>query len=435
MSGTDTTEQDERDVIAAGRVALHRVSALLPHLTALAALVELAPCEKVRTAGISRSGRLLLAPQWFLRLSLDEQVFVIAHELMHLALDSHARAEGLDAARFNVAHDHVINVELANVLRTKPPSGALYDPVRYAGQSAEEIYKSLTDDDVGSTNWDPNARQRRRNDASSRGWSSGGALADALRRAGLAGEAINDVLDDEVERQLLPRVQDVSPTKLEAIRRAAAGASALGVTLGRLRRAEVENAARGTTPGSEGAYMAALHCSFTPPWERVLCHWLEGVTTQRRSFSRASRRGANRSDVALPGRIREGYTLHIVLDTSGSMVSELPRLLGIISTFGRSAGLTDVHVLQADTAVQDDRWVPIEELDKFPISGFGGSDMSDAMYRLAEDPTVTAAVVLTDGDIAYPESAPPYDVLWGTTGYNPSFMPTYGLVVPIPKFD
>jgi hypothetical protein len=50
------------------------------------------------------------------------------------------------------------------------------------------------------------------------------------------------------------------------------------------------------------------------------------------------------------------------------------------------------------------------------------------MLALAEDPRVTAAVVVTDGDIGYPAEEMPYAVLWvlPTTG---TFSPGYGVVV------
>ena len=49
--------------------------------------------------------------------------------------------------------------------------------------------------------------------------------------------------------------------------------------------------------------------------------------------------------------------------------------------------------------------------------------MSPAMLKLAEDPDVTAVIVLTDGYIYYPDEEPPYETLWaivddGDTDFN-----------------
>ena len=45
---------------------------------------------------------------------------------------------------------------------------------------------------------------------------------------------------------------------------------------------------------------------------------------------------------------------------------------------------------------------------------------------LAEDPQVTAVVIVTDGDIAFPAERPPYGVLWvlpqaGMSNFNPPY--------------
>jgi predicted metal-dependent peptidase len=143
---------------------------------------------------------------------------------------------------------------------------------------------------------------------------------------------------------------------------------------------------------------------------------------------RPSRRGAERTDVVLPGRRREGWILNVVLDTSGSMTGELPRALGAIGEFCDAAGVDQVRLLQCDAAVTADETLTPYELGEREIAGYGGSDLSPAMLRLAGDPEVRAAVVITDGDIAYPPAAMPYEVLWVTTAAG-AFRPPYGRVV------
>ncbi len=63
------------------------------------------------------------------------------------------------------------------------------------------------------------------------------------------------------------------------------------------------------------------------------------------------------------------------------------------------------------------------------MSGYGGSDMTPALLALAQDPRVTAAVVITDGDITYPREPMPYAVLWVLPRAQPSFDPPYGRVI------
>ena len=88
-----------------------------------------------------------------------------------------------------------------------------------------------------------------------------------------------------------------------------------------------------------------------------------------------------------------------------------------------------MRIIQCDVTVTVDEWVEAASLGEYRISGYGGSDMAPALVRLAEDPEVQSAIVITDGDIDYPESAPPFDVLWVLTLFNPRFQPEYGNVL------
>jgi len=90
-----------------------------------------------------------------------------------------------------------------------------------------------------------------------------------------------------------------------------------------------------------------------------------------------------------------------------------------------------VRVLQCDAQVTADDLVSPLELARMAITGYGGSDLTPAFDYLAADPQVRAVLVLTDGDILYPPSAPPFDVLWVLTpeGSPARFVPPFGRVV------
>src|SRR5262249_44710857 len=154
------------------------------------------------------------------------------------------------------------------------------------------------------------------------------------------------------------------------------------------------------------------------------------VAPAERTFVRPSRRGADRTDVVLPGRKREGWILNIVLDTSGSMADEIPRALGAIADFCDAVAVDQLRLVQCDTAVTSENFLLPSEVARHEITGFGGSDMSPAMRHLAEDPNVEAVVVLTDGDIEYPPEEMPYNVLWVLPAHgSASFHPPYGMVI------
>ena len=95
---------------------------------------------------------------------------------------------------------------------------------------------------------------------------------------------------------------------------------------------------------------------------------------------------------------------------------------------GQNAGVDQVHILQCDTEVSVEEFIDVDALTAYRIQGLGGSDMSPAMMRLADDFEVTAVVVLTDGYIAYPQEPPPYRVLW-VVPEPYQFQPPYGEVL------
>jgi predicted metal-dependent peptidase len=119
-----------------------------------------------------------------------------------------------------------------------------------------------------------------------------------------------------------------------------------------------------------------------------------------------------------------------VLDTSGSMSEEIPRALGAIADFCDAAAVDDIRLVQCDTEITADEVLTPAALAAYEVGGYGGSDLTPAMLALADDPRVTAAIVITDGDISYPTEPMPYAVLWVLPPHSqPGFQPPYGRVV------
>ena len=140
--------------------------------------------------------------------------------------------------------------------------------------------------------------------------------------------------------------------------------------------------------------------------------------------------------MVLAGRRREGWTLNLVLDTSGSMIDDLSRVLGVIRSFCESAGVGAVRILQCDEAVRSDETVSVDTLARYRIAGGSGSDLAPGMQALARDPEVEAAIVVTDGYVSWPQAPVPYAVLWAITGALPdSFRPGYGHILLTPPGD
>lgn len=404
---------------------------LLPHLSGLARLTRVVADRRVSTAGVFASGRLLVNPDWFGTLALPERIFVAAHELMHLALRTHERCGGSDARLFNVAHDYVINDMLRRELRMDVPAGGMNLPGA-AGRSAESIVTELR------------SRRQRGEGLPGEAWSGGptGALGEALTRAGigrapLSGAGLTeedapvDALDANLERRWFPDDGEQEQRRAErSITAESDRALSLGVL--RERMENVFSPPPADPQSGHSALVETLETRLRPPWEMALQRWLEDAAPGTRSFSRPSRRQGDRSDVVLPGRLREGWTLNLVLDTSGSMWEVLPKVLGVLRGFCEAAGVATVRILQCGEMLEADELVPVHELDRYRIRGGRNGDLKPGFYRLAEDPTVEAVLVITDGGEDYPREPMFYRVLWAITREVPEwFEPGYGTVLRI----
>lgn len=396
----------DRDTIARVEQGLRMVTVPFPHLAGLVAATQVTVERRLPTMGVFASGRLAVNPDFTARLNDADLAFVLAHEMLHLALRTHDRAKGAGRLEFNFAHDYIINDLLrAELGRTTIPANGL-DMPGAREKSAEEIVLEMRRRQGGQ------AKRKRAWDAGERG------------AAGGEGDDGGDVLSDERERELYPAEAAAAAARRERLREAAAKSLALAEAMGALK------GTRGLLPGSTTQNVAALRGLYRTPWQLALQRWMEAVAPGERTFTRPSRRESGAPDVVLPGRRREGWLLNVVLDTSASMTDDLPRALGAIADFCDAAGVDRVRLVQCDAAVTADAFVEPSDLARFEIGGYGGSDLTPALGHLADDAHTRAVLVLTDGDVGIPPQQPPFDVLWvlprpSATG----FAPPYGRVV------
>jgi len=397
VSGDDATRQ---------RVAhgLRMVTVPFPHLAGLVAAAQVVVEPRLPTMGVFASGRLAVNADFVRRLNDADLQFVLAHEMLHLALRTHDRAKGSGHLEFNYAHDYIINDLLrAELGRTTIPANGL-DMPGARERSAEEIVIEMR-------------RKQDRRASRTRVW-------DGSPGAPGTGEDDGDVLSEERERALYPKEAEAAKARREQLKALAAKALSLAEAMGALK------GTRGLLPGSGRQNVDALRGLYRTPWQLALQRWMESAAPGERTFTRPSRRESGAPDVVLPGRLRQGWLLNVVLDTRASMADDLPRALGAIADFCDAAGVDQVRLVQCDAAVTADAFVDPADLASYEIAGYGGSDVTPALEHLADDSRTRAAIVLTDGDVGFPAEAPPYDVLWvlpraSMTG----FAPPYGRVV------
>lgn len=392
----------------------------LPYLAGLAAAVRVSLDDRVPTMGVFASGRLVVNPAFAERLNENDLIFVLAHELLHLALRTHDRARGSHHLEFNYAHDYIINDILRLELGVEHvPAGGL-DMPGASRRSAEAIVLEM---------------RRNAADMPSKTAVFGGEETTVGRlfgprgRGQAAGEGgeraeAGDVLGASREKELFPDDVAAQAEDADAIKEVASAGLALARAVGAL------NGLRGDDPGATSQVVSALRGLYRTPWEVVLQRWMESVAPGERTFVRPSRRGADRSDLVLPGRRRQGWMLNVIVDTSGSMAEEIPRALGAIADFCDGVAVDQIRLLQCDVTVTSDELLSPIDLAQYTVTGYGGSDLTPAMERLAADPQVRAAAIVTDGDIHYPADPMPYAVLWVVpSARSAAFQPGYGRLV------
>jgi predicted metal-dependent peptidase len=408
----------EPDTLGRVALALRRIMVPFPYLAGLAAAARVHLDTRVPTMGVFASGRMVVNPGFVARLNEADLNFVVAHELLHLALRTHQRARGSDLMQFNVAHDYIINDVLRHELGiSQIPAGGLDMPGARL-RSAEAILLELR----------RQARSQAAGGSKIRVWQIARGQGESAPDEPGQEPADGDVLADALEREWFEAEAGQQREQQRALEDTALRGMAVARARGRLPAALA--AQMGLSPGHESRLVDADRGAYRTPPHIPLQRWIESVTMGPRTFERASRRAAGSPGLVLPGRRRESRVLNVVLDTSGSMSDELPRALGAVGDFCDALGVAQVRLVQCDAVVTADETLDPQQLGRKQIDGYGGSDLSPALRYLAADAEVQAVVVITDGDIQYPDEPLPFELLWLLPPQSQSaFRPRQGRVM------
>ncbi|RRD49473.1 DUF2201 family putative metallopeptidase [Arachnia propionica] len=323
--------------------------------------VEICQREKVMIAAVDEElGTIYLNPA--AGLGVEQTKFVIAHEVLHVALRHHSRRAGRDPFLWNAACDYVINDWLIQMqVGEAPDHGLLFDE-ELRGLSAEEVYDRIVTD----------IRLKRK----------------LMTLAGKQG--------DMLERPLM----EGTPwfTDLDAFCR-----DQLGKGLMLHQQQE-----RGFLPlGLVEEIKALLQPPI--PWEVKLAQWFDrhfpAVETHR-TWKRLSRRQSSSPDIPRPHRepdFVDGRTFGVVLDTSGSMErNTLAKALGSIASYAEAKEVPYVRVICCDAAAYDLGWLaPGDIAGRVQIKGRGGTVLAPGVRKLVEDPDFPKngpILIITDGD-------------------------------------
>lgn len=305
------------------------------------------------TACVTSSGQMLINSQFANRATVDDLIFILAHEAMHIVAGSIGRKpEHAQPELWNCAADIAIN---QTILRQgiRPPRAELIQPLyghkfaKYVGKTHEEIYHALP-----------------------KGFSKGGFWCDEC--------------PDLEDRVLWSE------------------------------RVQAARAATGKGPGDLEVFQATLR---TPkrPWLQALARVLQQELRQRYSWRRPNRRTIA-TDVFTPSPQGQNPCIAIYLDTSGSMYDDvlnesLSEIAALVQLFGAAATL-----ILADAEVYFYGPISVDSLHRLPMQR-GGTDFRVVFERLKRERFVPKVFIgFSDLEGPFPEQAPEYPVHWFTRG-------------------
>jgi predicted metal-dependent peptidase len=366
--------------------ALSWFTSSFPLLGAVAAGFTLVPDADVarawdiRVAAVdAEHGEIYVNPH--APLTVEEWRFVLAHEMLHAALRHGDRAGGRDHYLWNVACDYVINGWLVAMAVGHLPDGSLYDQ-RLTGLSAESVYDTLTTD-----------------------------LRRARKLLTLGAPGKGDVLGDWLSEPAAERRRGSrkSHAPMPWDRTAQVDLDDF------YRRALTQgleyhrSSGRGLVPyGLEEEIQALEHPPL--PWDARLARWFdEHIRTPepKRTYARASRRQAATPDIPRPGKLRpeelaRDVTFGVVLDTSGSMPTELlGKALGAIASYAMARDVPAARVVFCDAVAYDAGYVaPSDIAGRVKVRGRGGTVLQpgvDLLERADDFPQDGPILVITDG--------------------------------------
>jgi predicted metal-dependent peptidase len=398
------------------RIRKARTTLLLDHPFFGTLLFRLGAHARSSVATMATDGvSLYFNPQFVETLSAAEIAGTLAHEVMHPALQHHTRRGGRNPPRWNMACDYAINPMLLDAGLTLPKDVLLDN--RFRGMSAERIYNLLEEEEQNQSS--SSADTECQDDSADSGGGSNSSESSngeegmddphAPRTPGGIGQVLDAPEPENGERASVAEQARDWQIAVEQAENVAKLAGKLPA---------------GVTRSLEAAQAAGVD------WRELLRRsWSETIPADY-SWTRPNRRHVW-NGLYLPGVVCEGVgEIGIAVDCSLSINA---RQLGLFEAEVRSilAGQQPrlVHVLYFDTEVQRVETYQAGQPVKLAPVGGGGTDFRPC-FRWLEERRITpqTLVFLTDLWGTFPSDAPPYPVLWASTGKREA---PFGQVIPM----
>jgi predicted metal-dependent peptidase len=353
------------------------------------------------TDGVS----LYYNPDFVATLPAVELCGVLAHEVLHPALQHHVRRGNRSPVRWNKACDFAINPLVVDAGLSLPKGILLED--RFRGMSAERIYNLLAEEEDGGD------RQSEGGEDSGPTSSSDCEEDDGAPNAPVTPGGIGQVLDAPAAEEADGKTDDEQARDWQI---AVEQAETLSKLAGKV--------PAGIERSLEGAEEARVD------WRELLRRSWSQAGVADYSWLRPNRRHIWQG-LYLPGVIREGVgEVVIAVDCSGSVnARQLSLFEAEIQSILEGQRPELVRVLYFDTLVHKvDIFQAGQPITLSPVGG-GGTDFRPCFEWIEENAARPDMVVfLTDLYGTVPTERPPYDVIWASTGAREA---PFGRLVPM----
>jgi predicted metal-dependent peptidase len=364
-----------------------------PFFGALALRMNLTEETQGRTRTMATDGRSIFYDKGYVDGCAElELVGLLAHEVMHPAMQHHTRRGDRDPSLWNDAADYAINPILLDAGFTLPGE-VLRDP-KYHGMTAEQIYEALSrpkggGDEGRETPGNPPVVEDPAASSAGEGQSNGdGDVEDTgcgiADKVGAVFDA-PDALQQEAEWQV-------------AFKQAIQAARMMGQLPGGIAQA-VEQASK---PRID--------------WKAILRRFVQQFASADYSWRMPNRRYIA-GGIYLPELRSESMPLIVVaVDTSASTSSVLPIFKAELQSIVDECQPEATLVMMADAAVQRvDRFERCDPIE-FNVEGLGGTDFRPVFEHVDRQQFNPACLIyLTDGDGSYPDEPSEYPTLWAIT--------------------
>lgn len=319
---------------------------------------------------------VVYAPKFFMSLSPAEQLFLMLHETLHVALLHTVVFEaGLNADRANIAQDHVINLMLIEAGFKMPACG--YADPQYTGMHWRQVYDLLP--------------------------TSCGKPMMADVRPGKPGDGAAKAKAEALTRE----VQDI------------------------LVRAAIQSKAAGDKPGTiPGDIQIFLNGLLNPklPWNKLLQKYLRVFDKSDYTFRRPNRRFF--PEWHMPTLHGEKLMdLAIAVDISGSVSdADFHTFVSEIASIFRMMKPGKITLLQFDTQIKSvDQLKNLGDLLKTKFAGRGGTAI-EPVLAWAKENKPELLMVFTDGEFRFHQPHTNTEIVW-LIHNNKQFNPPFGKTI------